>query len=220
MPGHSGQNFLRLLFGGLDQGIDNFSRGQERQQDLAMNLHQMQARQSEADRAHDFRVDQFEAAQAARSAEQARQGNIDISNTTRQFKADAQGRFNEQRRRFESDRKFGLDEARVNAQVKANEALASQRYLKADGSVDWGKFRGGVLRGLFNRTDMLGEPIPPPTIEEVRELESLIDTMQANDKNQRFQKAALAGGAKRAKTTQDESMEAEIARLKKELGKN
>ncbi len=124
MPGHSGQNFLRLLFGGLDQGIDNFSRGQERQQDLELNLHQMQAKKTEADRAFglqtekfEHRVSQDEAAANADSAALFLKKNTDFQDRSRQSFLDAQSRFTDKRKLAISQQNANANTLRAQATV-------------------------------------------------------------------------------------------------------
>ena len=94
----SGQNFLRLLFGGANQGLDRTFQQQDQSTDLAMQLQQMMTRQKEFRERTDLirsgqegtqarfeeslEADQekFDYRREQDSLNRARQGNIDIFN--------------------------------------------------------------------------------------------------------------------------------------------
>ena len=127
-PRVSGQNFLRLLFGGAEKGIQGRQRAQEQQADLGLRLQQMRQQRGQFDESLAQRRD---LAVAAREQQQgqfeardllSRKQHEDRLNIERARRNQV---FNESVFRSGLDlKKFGLEKSKVSALNKLTEAKA------------------------------------------------------------------------------------------------
>jgi len=161
---NSGQNFLNLLFGGINQGIDRFRQEQGQKTDLALTLQQMLQQQRNRSEDVAFRNTQFEAQQGAARAAAMRQGGMDLQN----FKQQAIENARAGRALKLSEEESLVRRSKDAATAAAANALAHYRETQADnpwyGILE--KIAPSFFEGFF--VDFLGRPVPR-TAEQVQE---------------------------------------------------
>ena len=207
----SGQNFLRLLFGGAQRGVDRAFQQQDQSVNLATTLQQMMTRQQEFNQRTDLiesgqqqaqeRFDQrLEYDKGQASAQGVRQRTQDYLDTKQQWVEN-----------IRKKQEFEVAKKSADAQIKATNALARYREGQTPGAQMFAQIAENLSTGFY--MDILGRP-RDVTPESETQFFQMLDSMAtkfgvALTTSKGTPAAATLGPPAPPKTALDAKLEAE-----------